>query len=406
MTRAELRQTSDPAEPAQEEEDLELSIFDNYLSSHLEDLGYGKRYGGFGVEVLGREIESELAREIVDTFLDHLQDSLLTVSVLKTKEKLVYFDHPTQEDSYLSRAQEEWPVDDDVLDFIYRRCLYSYLQYALQGNQSVPPKDEEGLTDFEKQITEDRKIEFCDGRLNALFVCSVKPIQVGQATVYQRRWVVKPGPPRDLVEEWHREFDPYFINLPAPENSIVSFEVDATDSETGVPDIGIMAYADRETGKPVVGFRVFENWYVEPTLIEREISEFRCEPTTYDHPLTGERIEAERMTVRTWSADKDWHKRKKEECRVQMLVFFEDWSPEVEEPREVERVLEESVFEQVAGEDRAWIEKRRSIFSEPGRMILYIRNDQGEMVLAQLEDQPEDLSSPRDLGPAHSQYFL
>jgi len=406
MAWTELGQPSDPARPDQEDQNRD-SILDNYLSLHLQDLRSRNRGRiGWGVAVKGREIESELAREIVDTFLDDIDDSLSAVSDFEAKERLVYFDHPTQEFSYLSQAQEKWQVDYKLLDYLYRRCLYSYLCFALNGYQSIPPKDEKGLADFERQFRKKPKIELFDGKLNAVFTRSVKPIQVGQTTIYQRRWVVKPGPPRDSVEEWHKQFDPYFTDLPVPKNSFVSFEVDATDTETGVPDIGIMAYADRETGKPVVEFRVFENWYDEPTSIEREISEFRCEPTTYDHPLTGERVEAERMTVRTCSADENWQKTRKKECRVQVLVFFDDWSPEVEELREVERVLEESVFEPVRYEDRVWIEQRRSIFPEPGRMILYIRNDQGKMVLAQLEDQPEDSSIPKNLGPAHSQYFL
>jgi hypothetical protein len=406
MTWTELRQTSFPARPDRDDVNRD-SILSNYLSSHLEDLRYGKRYGGFGVEIAGREVESELARKIVDAFLDDLDDSLSAVSDFEAKEKLVYFDHPTQEFSYLSQAQERWQVDYKLLDYIYRRCLYSHLYFALNGYRSTPPQNEEGLADFERQFRENTKIELFDGKLNAVFVCSVKPIQVGQATVYQRRWVVKPGPPRDSGEEWHKQFDPYFTDLPVPKNSFVSFEVDATDTETGEPDIGIMTYNDKETGKPVVEFRVFENWYVEPTAIEREIREMSYQSLIYDHPLSGEKIEAERVTVRTWSADENWQKTRKKECQVQVLVFFEDWSPEVEEPSEVERVLEESVYEQFRGKDvGVWDEKSRLIFQGPGEKTLYVRNRQGKMVLVHLEGEPEDLTIPKDLGLAHSQYFL
>jgi hypothetical protein len=404
MTRTELGQTPAPAQPDQEDPDRNF-ILENYLSLHLEDLRSRDFRRGYGVWVKGREIESELAGEIVDTFLEEIEDSLATVSNYQASEKLVYFDHPTQEYSLLSQAHQKWPVDYDVLDYIYRRCLYAHLCFGLYGHRSVPPGNEEELADLEAQFKEKRVVGFFNGRFNVNFVCSVKPIQIDHLTVYQRRWVVQPGPPTKWEEEFEKRFGLYFEGFPEPKEAIASFEVDSTDSETGEPDIGMRTYHDKGTGKPMIQFKVVENWYVSPVTIERDISEFDCKPITYESPLSGEVIEAEKVTIRTWSTDKSWRKRSKEGYQVQVLVFFEDWSPEVEEPREIERVLEESAYEQFKEKGGGvWIEKRRSIFQGSGETTFYIRNDQEKMVLAEKGD-PEELSIPRDLGEARTAFF-
>lgn len=380
-----------------------------YLLGQLKDLRDGFEYRGDRVGV-------ELASQIVDSHINHLEEALSQVSKpRKVNEKPIYFDHPTLEDSYLSRAKKELgDVDYALLDFTYRRCLYSLACYAVGlGIVTNAPNTAEQLTRFEWEFLQDtKKIDLVDNSLHLTLSCRVNPVKVvspsGERETLERRWVVEPGRNLGWESNWQRMFGEHFKELPDPEDLVITRSVDKLRTEDILSSIATVTYCDEMTGKRKKAFTISFDREFSPAKIDREIREYSYRDIIYYHPVTDEKIGAEEEMIKIWRATDDWTEGDSKRGFETRVLVHADYSRGDELPRKVEKCFEVSYYHPYGSNgsrDRVWLEQTREVFRPEGT-VTYRRSDLMGIMCLPDGVEPSDLLTPRELGEPKVFYFI